>query len=91
MLTRTCQRLELRILPFETRVLFVDSDFRILRFANSPRQDFVYVESFGGAHVFKAKPDLKRFDEHWEALHAATLSTDDSKDLLSKLCQIQDV
>lgn len=84
-LVRTSERLELHILPFEANVLFMDSDFRVLRFADSGQRDFAYVESPGGAHSFRARKDLARFDRHWEVLHAAALSTAESEDLLARL------
>ena len=84
-LVRTSERLELYVLPFEADVLFVDSDFQVLHFADPAQKDFAYVESPGGAHIFRARKDLTRFDHHWEVLHAAALSKAESEELLAKL------
>jgi Domain of unknown function (DUF5753) len=84
-LVRTSARLELHILPFEANVLFMDSDFQVLRFADPALKDFAYIESSGGAHTFRAPKDLARFDRHWDVLHTAALSPAESEALLAKL------
>lgn len=84
-LVQKIERLELHILPFEADVLFMDSDFQILHFADPAQKDFAYVESPGGAHTFKAKNNLAQFDRHWNVLHNAALSTADSENFLARL------
>lgn len=80
----TCERLRLQILPLESGVLFVDSDFELLRFSDRKR-DFAYVECPGGAHHFKDKKDLDNIDVHWTRLSGAALSPTASRAHLEEL------
>lgn len=80
----SCQRLKLQILPLESRVLFVDSDFELLRFEDR-KLDFVYVECPGGAYRFKDKSDLKDVETHWGRLSSAALDLTESRVFLEKL------
>jgi transcriptional regulator with XRE-family HTH domain len=81
------EHLELQILPFDADVRFVDSDFVLLRFAD-PKQDFTYIECPGGSHRFKHGDELNRSQEHWELLHKAALSREDSVTFLRELVEM---
>jgi transcriptional regulator with XRE-family HTH domain len=71
-------RLELQILTFDADVDFVDSDFEILRFADEKREDFAYIEYPSGSRPFKKSEDLAMFRAHWDQLHQAALSPEDT-------------
>jgi transcriptional regulator with XRE-family HTH domain len=81
------EHLELQILTFDADVRFVDSDFVLLRF-DEPKQDFIYVECPGGSHRFKAAEELNKVQVHWETLHAAALSREDTVAFLRKLVEM---
>lgn len=80
-------RLELRILTFTANVAYVDSDFVILRFADSDLTDYTYLEHPGGAHTFRKKKELKHFHDHWDVLYAAALDDAGTKSFLTDLAQ----
>jgi transcriptional regulator with XRE-family HTH domain len=79
-------RLTVQILPFDANVLFVDSDFEVLRFAEGA-PDFAYVEYPGGARTFRRPRELKRFEEHWQQLHNAALTRDETMAWLTDLAE----
>jgi hypothetical protein len=73
-----------QILPFDANVTFVDSDFQILRFGGESR-DFAYIEYPGGARTFRRPNELKRFEAHWQQLHQAALTRDETIEFLTEL------
>jgi transcriptional regulator with XRE-family HTH domain len=77
-------QLELRILPFEADVPYVDPDFQLLMF-DDPELSFVYVEDSAGPRKSEKEPELKRFRDHWVALDAAALDVPATKEFLTKL------
>jgi transcriptional regulator with XRE-family HTH domain len=83
-LVNTYERLSLQILPLRADLLFVDSDFELLRF-DDRKGDFAYVEYPGGARRVRDRKDLKKIDDHWTRLHTAALSRVDSKTFLENL------
>lgn len=65
-------QLELRILTFQAKIGFVDTDFQLLHF-DGEEPDFAYIESAGGARKFERPEEIKAFEDHWYDLHAAAL------------------
>lgn len=81
------KQIELRILPFDADIHFVDSDFEILRFDSTEIADFTYIEYPGGSRKFKTDGELREFQEHWDLLHAAALDHEESRIFLRGLHQ----
>ena len=77
-------QLELRILPFEANIPYVDADFQLLMF-DDPEKSFVYVEDSAGPRKSDKEPELKRFRDHWTALDAAALDVTATKEFLANL------
>ncbi|HEV8555496.1 MAG TPA: helix-turn-helix transcriptional regulator [Actinophytocola sp.] len=77
-------QITVQILPFNASVLFVDSDFQLLRF-NGDAPDFAYVEFASGARVIKRSNELRLLDEHWLQLHKAALTRDESVAFLHEM------
>jgi transcriptional regulator with XRE-family HTH domain len=65
-------QLELRILTFQAKIGFVDTDFQLLHFEGE-EPDFAYIESAGGARKFERPEEIKAFEDHWYDLHTAAL------------------
>lgn len=78
-------RLELRVLPFEADVPFVDSDFQLLLFDSSELSDFAYIEHPGGPRKCETRRELEKFHEHWATLSAAALDVDETREFLARL------
>jgi len=77
----------IQILPFTAPVLFVDSDFQLLRF-DGDTPDFAYMEYPAGARVIKRPHELKLLEEHWHQLHDAALSRNESTKFLYRLAEL---
>lgn len=78
-------RVELRILPFDADIAFVETDFQILHFDNPRQPDFAYIEHPGGSAKYHKAAVLRKFDEHWQQLTDAALSPADSESFLRGL------
>lgn len=79
------ETLELRILPFEADIPYVDTDFQHLMFDNDEQSEFVYIEYPGGTRKYKSTHELKACREHWAQLDAAALDVNQSRDFLIRL------
>jgi transcriptional regulator with XRE-family HTH domain len=80
-------RLTVQILTYDANIVFVDSDFEILRFGGNP-PDFAYIEFPGGAKTFQRATELPWFESHWRLLQEAALSRDESLAFLADLAKI---
>lgn len=79
-------RLELRILPFDADIPYVDSDFQHLMFPDgSSHCEFVYIEYPGGSRKIRNTHELDQCREHWTALSAAALDVNDTREFLRGL------
>jgi transcriptional regulator with XRE-family HTH domain len=78
------EKFTLQILTFQADIRFVDTDFQILYFTDD-EPNFAYIESPGGASKFERQEEVRMFEEHWRELHAAALSSNDSKMFLDKM------
>lgn len=79
------EQLELRILPFTADIPYVDSDFQHLMFAGSASREFVYIEFPGGTRRSKNAHERAECRAHWDALSAAALDVDGTRDFLKGL------
>lgn len=79
------EKLDLRILPFGADVPYVETDFQILRFDKPGLSDFAYIEYPSGSRKFKTPAELAKFQDHWDQLNAAALTSAESRDFLSGL------
>lgn len=78
----THEHVDLRILPFDADVSYVDTDFEILRFADRNQPDFAYIEYPSGSKKFKGQKEIREFQAHWDMLEAAALSRAETRDFL---------
>jgi hypothetical protein len=77
--------LEVRILPFEADISFVDSDFQLLLSDESTFSNFAYIEYPGGSRVCKKAGELTAFGDHWSTLNAAALDRTATTEFLNGL------
>jgi transcriptional regulator with XRE-family HTH domain len=76
------EKVDLRILPFDADVPYLDPDFEILRFSGKGQPDFAYIEYSSGSKKLTKAEDLKKFQEHWDLLHLGALSRSETRDFL---------
>lgn len=84
------ERLQVRILPFEADVPFVDSDFQLLLSPDPTFSNFAYIEYPGGSLVRKKTCELDEFQAHWAALNTAALDLAESREFLGRLRKKED-
>jgi transcriptional regulator with XRE-family HTH domain len=79
------KRLEVRILPFEADVPYVDSDFQLLLSEDQTFSNFAYLEYPGGSLVRRKACELAEFQAHWAALNTAALDLAETREFLGQL------
>lgn len=77
--------LDLRILTFDAKVPYVDSDFQHLMFDDPGQCEFAYIEYPGGSRKCKNSQELMEFREHWTTLLSAALDPASSREFLRGL------
>jgi transcriptional regulator with XRE-family HTH domain len=87
-LIKSYDRLTLRILTYDAKVPYVDTDFVLLRFERA-EDDFAFIEYPAGSRKFTKPKELKLFEEHWQMLREAALSPDESLQFLDTLAAEQ--
>ncbi|MFL6145865.1 MAG: helix-turn-helix domain-containing protein [Labedaea sp.] len=84
-LLRRHERIRVQILTYEAPIPFVDTDFEILRFPDE-QATLAYSECPGGGRTYKGK-EAERFATHWNDLHGAALSEDESVLFMERAAQ----
>lgn len=74
----------IQILPFDADIPFLDADVTVLRFETG-NKTVSYVEQGTKGKVIKVARTVSEHEAHWEMLHGAALSTDDSRKFLEDL------
>jgi transcriptional regulator with XRE-family HTH domain len=77
-------QLEVQLLPFTAATSFVGTDFVTAQF-DGEVADFAYIEYPGGGTLVKARKNLAALVKHWNELHEAALSCDESIKFLDQM------
>jgi transcriptional regulator with XRE-family HTH domain len=78
------KRLTVQILSFAAAILYVEPDFEVLRF-DGDTPDFAFVEYLSGARAIRRPHELNAFEEHWQQLHDAALTREESISFLREM------
>ncbi|MFC0435052.1 Scr1 family TA system antitoxin-like transcriptional regulator [Kutzneria buriramensis] len=77
-------RLTLRLLPRDNKLVYIPSDFCQVQFDSWWRRDYVYVEDATGGRRVRGRRGRQRAQDHWTAVRDASL---DPKQTIDRLLQ----
>lgn len=77
-------RLTLRLLPRDNKLVYIPSDFCLVQFDSWWRRDYVYIEDATGGRRVRGRRGRQRAQEYWTAVRDASL---DPKQTIERLLQ----